>query len=234
MRRTLCLLLAGLLACGVVLQVVIPWIYPARRTLTVSVAAAIPEELVGWKVRTLPIAETEELQNQVNKVLRYDEAVSRNYSRGSLQVGVYAAHWNPGKASYSDAGAHTPDTCWVVAGWNRSQREHAVALRAGDRPMLPAEVGTFEKSGSVQHVMFWHLVGGRPITFDQIGWDERWPARIKRGLSFLTNLARFGLDQRSDQCFVRITFNQPVRDALRNEEFQQLVRQLAPLGIFTG
>ncbi len=228
------LLLAGLLACGVMLQVVIPWIYPTRHTLTIRLAVAIPEELAGWNVRTLPIAETEALQNQVNKVLRYDEAVFRNYQHGSLQVGVYAAYWNPGKASYSEAGAHTPDTCWVVAGWNRSQREHAVALRAGDRPMIPAELGTFEKSGNVQHVMFWHLVGGRPISFDQFGWDERWPARIKRGLSLASDLWRFGFNQRSDQCFVRVSTNLPIPDALRDRDFQALLLRLEPLGIFVG
>jgi hypothetical protein len=234
MRRPVKLLLTGLLVCGVALQVVIPRIFPSSLTLTTSLETVIPAEVVGWSVRTLPIADTEALQNQVSKVLRYDEAVFRNYQRGSLQVGIYAAHWNPGKASYSVAGAHTPDTCWVAAGWSRSLREHAVPIRVANRSMIPAEMGTFEKGGSVQHVMFWHLVGGRPITFDQVGWDERWPARFKRGLSFITDLARFGFDQRRDQCFVRVTCNQPIREVLRDAEFQELLQLLSPLGIFAS
>jgi hypothetical protein len=232
MRFGITIVAVATLALAAGLCVAGPLFYPARQSVTVPIEVIVPRELHGWMVRTLPIGETEELQNEIHKVLRYDAAVFRVYRRGDIEVGVYAAHWTPGKASLSDVGAHTPDTCWIVAGWNRSARSHGDGLCVGTRALLPPEVATFEKNSVVQHVMFWHLAGGRPIVFDQFGWDVRWMARIKRGLSFVRDAVRFGLDQRCDQCFVRISSNRPIAALLRDPDFEALLEHLAPLGIF--
>ena len=111
-------------------------------------------------------------------------------------------------------------------------RRFEPGLTVAGRTLLPAETGTFEKDGAAQHVIFWHLAGGRPIVFDQFGWDVRWPAKIKRGMSFVRDLAHYGLDQRCDQCFVRISCNRPVSELLLDPDFQVLLSKLAPLGIF--
>lgn len=211
-----------------------PRFYPERTVIAEEMEAIVPVELGGWTVRTLPIADTEALRDTVNRVLRYDSAVVRSYEQSGLRVTVYAAHWRPGKASRSDVGMHTPDTCWILAGWQRTHREHAAVLSVDGRALQPAETATFVKEGTVEHVMFWHLAGGRPITFEQFGWDQRWPARLKRGFSFVRDLVQFGLDQRSDQCFVRISCDRPIPEALRDPHFRRLVRSLAPLGIFAS
>jgi hypothetical protein len=222
----------ALLAVAFASVVLVPLAYPERRAVTASIENTIPTDMPGWSVYTLPIAETESLRLHVNKVLRYDEAVYRDFRRGNVHVGIYAAYWAPGKVGVSEAGAHTPDTCWIVAGWHRAARAHKVVLAADHRTLLPAEIGTFEKDGTTEHVVFWHLLGGQPVSFDQYGWDQAWAAKFKRGVSWVTDLWRFGFAQRRDQCFVRVTTNVPVREALRDRDIQALLVRCAPLGIF--
>jgi hypothetical protein len=199
-----------------------------------SVEQSVPSNIPGWTVHTLPIAETEIMQQQVKEVLHYDEAVYRVYRRGGLEVAVYAAYWKPGSANYSRVGVHTPDTCWIYNGWTRNQRDHAVPLAVGARPMLPAETGTFSKNGAPLHVMFWHLVGGRPVSYDETGWDRTWRGKLHRLQLGLADFARFGLRQRDDQCFVRVTSSRPLREALDDPHFQSLLWHLEPLGVFAA
>lgn len=226
------ILAVAVLGLAIGAATVVPQLYPAREAVPTRTESIVPAELPSWTVQTLPIADTEASRDSVNRVLRYDSAVVRSYQKANIRVTVYAAHWRPGKASRSDVGRHTPDTCWIVAGWQRTHREHAAMLLVDGRPLQPAELGSFEKGGTVEHVIFWHLAGGRPISFEQYGWDQRWPARIKRGLSFVGDLARFGFDQRTDQCFVRVSCNRPIDEILRDPDFCQLLRRLEPLGIF--
>jgi hypothetical protein len=60
----------------------------------------------------VPLAQTEELVNTVEGRLRFDDVISRLYTSGSNQVGVYIAYWEPGKVPVRMVGVHTPDTCW--------------------------------------------------------------------------------------------------------------------------
>jgi len=221
-----------MLALLAVIQVVVPRLFPATEAVTQSLEKTVPAEMTGWKVHSLPIAETEIMREHVKSVLRYDEAVYRVYRRGALEVTVYAAHWKSGTASYSQVGLHTPDTCWICSGWRRDQRAHATPLQVAGRALIPAETGTFSKDGASLHVMFWHLVGGRPIRYDETGWDDSWRGKLHRAAVAVADVGRFGLRQRDDQCFVRVTSNSPLREALRDADFQSLLIHLEPLGVF--
>ena len=57
------------------------------------------------------------------RILQFDEMVYRSYRQGGVEVQIYAAYWKPGSAPYGQAGVHTPDTCWVNAGWKMGKRE---------------------------------------------------------------------------------------------------------------
>jgi hypothetical protein len=233
-RKTLSLFLGVMLVLLVFVQIIVPQLFPATEAVTQSLEKAVPPEMDGWTVRTQPIAETEIMLQQVRNVLRYDEAVYRVYRRGALEVTVYAAHWKPGTASYSQVGLHTHDTCWIYNGWSRNQREHATPLEVAGRPLIPTETGTFTKGGTSLHVMFWHLVGGHPISYDETGWDDGWSGRVHRVAVAVADFARFGLCQRDDQCFVRVTSNLPLYEVLGDTDFQSLIGHLAPLGIFAA
>jgi hypothetical protein len=50
----------------------------------------------------------------------------------------------------------------------------------------------------------------------------------------VADFARFGLRQRDDQCFVRVTSSYAIRNTLCNGDFQTFLGHLAPLGIFTA
>lgn len=94
---------------------------PPPRTFQGSVKDLLPDpELVaraGWKVDFQPIADTPEMKAKVDELLNYDDAVFTVYTKGSERLSVYIAYWAPGKMSHRLVAGHTPDVCWVGAGW---------------------------------------------------------------------------------------------------------------------
>lgn len=106
---------------------------PPPRTFQGSVKDLLPPaEIVardGWKVDYLPIADTPEAKAKVDELLNYDDAVFAVYTRGTEQVAIYLAYWAPGKMSHRLVAGHTPDVCWVGAGW-RIERARSVQLSA--------------------------------------------------------------------------------------------------------
>ena len=184
-------------------------------------ATDIPVSLPGWTYRELPLAETEETRNAVVKTLQFDQFVSRIYQRESTTVTIYAAYWGANKVPPRAVGVHTPDTCWVLNGWTRLSRAHAVPLGDLESAFKPAEYGTYSLLGHKQHVYFWHLVGGKPYFYEQEGMHA-----LTAGLS---DMAHFGLNQRQEQFFIRIASNVPFTDLAKNLGYQQLLSALGNL-----
>lgn len=162
-----------------------------------------PEELAGWTVEYRPIADTPEVQAKVAELLNYDSAVFAIYTRGATRVSIYLAYWTPGKMMYRDVGGHTPDNCWVNAGW---KIESAAGLKTLTAPngacYLHTEHRVFTASGAREHMLFWHIVGGVSEY-----WRNGWPPPM---LDALTDLPRMGRRMRAEQFFVRISSNVPV------------------------
>lgn len=189
-----------------------------------DLARLIPENLPGWTMKPLPLAETEEATNDVASILQFDRYVSRSYTRGAAIVTIYVAYWRADKVPPRMVGVHTPDTCWIINGWKCTQRERAIPLRLADgTPLKPVEFGTYAIAGNNQHVYFWHLVGGRPHSYVQEGSPSLTTMRAQ-----LTDL-RFGLRQKQEQYFVRVASNQPWLEVWQNPGIQALFRSLADL-----
>jgi len=95
---------------------------------------------------------------------------------------------------------HTPDACWPGVGW---QAVPAVAgkfaLRIAGRPLPAAEYRLFTSENYPQHVWFWHLYDGAPITQR----DPRSPREL------LALAWRYGFRKDADQLFVRVSSNRP-------------------------
>jgi hypothetical protein len=191
----------------------------------------VPNHLAGWEVEDLPIAESPEMQNRVEDILRYDDSLFRVYRKGSTIVMVYVAYWSPGKYAYNRVVTHTPDTCWVVNGWERLDREYSVEKRIGDLQLKPLEFGIFEKDGNVQEVIFWHLVGGKPYTHEQFGWDRNVMDKIRRNMLFLKDWSAFGFDQQEEQFFIRISSNVSFEKLWDDPDFIRLLNDIEALGI---
>lgn len=222
----------GLLLMAVALAVLPLLVSDRRPTLAAPLGEVVPAVLPGWEVTELELADSEEMRARVFDILRFDEVVYRSYRRGGVEVQVYAAYWKPGSVPYGQAGVHTPDTCWVHAGWTMERRERAQAVRAADRALKPAEIGDFSKQGQHLHVMFWHLVGDEVHSYEQQGWRGGLAGVKDRLPNFFRDLRRYGLNLAQEQKFLRISSNVPVRELLADAGFAALLQRLEPLGIF--
>jgi hypothetical protein len=82
----------------------------------------------GWTVEYKPIADTPEMKKAVAELLNYDDAVYAVYSNGTRHLSVYIAYWTPGKMAQRLVAGHTPDVCWVGAGWRIVEAKSGVSL----------------------------------------------------------------------------------------------------------
>jgi hypothetical protein len=224
--RALTALLCLGLGLSIGLQFLDRIIPPPPPTKSGTLAETLPTNLEGWKVTDVPIAETEEMKANVESRLVYDDHVVRLYERGATAVMVYVAYWSPGKMPYRMVGAHSPDTCWVQNGWSRSSRDQWKSCPDGRGLEFPIEFGTYERQGLLQHVIFWHLVGGETYGFDQL-----------EGHNFLGlfhDFARFGLQQRREQFFIRVSSNRPMAELWRNPDFVSILEPITRLGRVEG
>lgn len=159
--------------------------------------------LSGWSVKDAPIADTPEMQRRVDDVLNYDDASYRIYTRGDLRISVYLAYWRPGKMLVRSIAHHTPDVCWTLAGWECIERN---TLKSGDQRMGVGvghtEHRVFKAHGQTEHVVFWHIAGDQIISY-QTGAKPPWHAT-------LTDTFKWGLEQKQEQFFLRVSSNQPL------------------------
>ena len=161
------------------------------------------EEIPGWKVEYLPIADTPEMMAKVNEALNYDDASYAIYTRGTQRISFYIAYWAPGKMAHRLVATHTPDVCWVAAGWKKKEARSGVLFSVAGGDRLPsAEERLMTLGEREEHVVFWHFLDGQSMSYGTTGLPP-WHATI-------TDLFSKKLKQRPEQWFVRISGNQPV------------------------
>jgi len=187
----------------------------------------LPPAPMGWNAEDQPLANTPEEQEQVEGVLHFDEAVYRIYDNGRAQIGVYIAHWLPGKFSPAKVGSHSPDTCWVHNGWDMLERKQSVTRDFAGGTLKPMETGVFEKSHEKVHVIFWHLVGGVPMSYDLVGWQNGLAGRIERLPALFADFSRFGLDQRKEQLVIRLSSTESFEEMWADPGFVKFMDQLS-------
>ena len=237
LMRKLVLILSGLFVLTCIgLMAYIRIFSVIEPKLTKPIAEIVPEKIDGWIVEEQPLAETEGMRQYVGKLLQFDQYVSRIFRKGELEVVFYTAYWEPGGKTPFDAGGHNPDSCWVNYGWTRDVREYFVSGRAvKGRELLPYEFGIYSKDGTTQPVIFWHLVNGEPFRYEnqKLGWRDGLGGAIDRTSVRIEDFKRFGLNQRREQMFIRISFpNQDMEKVWNNPDFQELLLSVDRLGIF--
>ena len=163
-----------------------------------DLAAVLPAAAPGWRVVTSGNL------YEFADALQTRDLEQRSYFKGTpddfTQITVYLAYWPPGQTSVSNVAVHTPDACWPGVGWQPvplavTQLAPVVGGRAG--PL--AEYRLFTSNGYLQHVWFWHLYDGAPIT-------QRDPRSARELLAYAL---RYGFRRDGDQLFVRISSNRP-------------------------
>ena len=223
MKKTLLIIAAALLFGSLVLRAYFTFVPPPPATLEEPLAIIVPEELKGWSIQDLDMAESPESSARISEFLNFDDALFRVFRKGDIFVGLYIAYWTPGKASYRWAGAHTPDTCWVQNGWSCTDREYAIPFQNKETEFQPAEFGVYEKSGSAQNVYFWHLVGGEAFSYKQKGGHNIFAA--------LLDIKEYGLNLRDEQFFIRLSSNKTIDELKQIEGFNKILDSLNEIGL---
>ncbi len=222
MKRPIFIIVAAVFLLAVAMQAY-PVFVTSEVTKTDKLDNLISENIPGWRSQDLPLAETEEARNTVERRLDFDDYISRIYRSGETEVGVYIAYWEPGKTAVRMVGVHTPDTCWVQNGWTCTDRESGVSKEIGDTSLKPGEFGTYQIRDHVAHVLFWHLVGDRVHGYEQQGMHNIFAP--------LHDIVNFGLNQRQEQYFIRVSSNRPFSEIWDDPGFAQLMQDIAALGL---
>ncbi|MCD8284289.1 MAG: exosortase-associated EpsI family protein [Opitutae bacterium] len=236
MRKIILAISAIIVVVVAAITIYAKWFTDTEQHFTGVLSEIVPAELPGWQVEEVSLAESQGEINQVEKTLRFDQYASRRYKKGGLEITFYAAYWRPGERSPIDAGGHNPDSCWVNFGWTRTQREYSVAgTKVNGREFQPYEFGVYEKEGVQIPVMFWHLLNGKPHSYNdhRDGWKDGIAGVIFRFPKRIEDLRRLGLNQRREQLFIRISFTGQQFDAvLANPDFADFMEKIDGLGIF--
>jgi hypothetical protein len=194
-----------------------------------------------WTTVELPVAETIELQKAVKEILNFDDAAYIMYENGAARVSVYVAFWPAGRMPQRLVASHTPDVCWVASGWEaRSSSEVSLTLmqianqrivrltdsnfaghqtRDSARDTMVFQYRMFVREGREEYVVFCHFVGERVASYGSSASPEWY--------RFLADVKTWGLNQRQEQFFVRISSNRPLKDMLSMAPFQSAVLRLA-------
>ena len=118
--------------------------------------------------------------------------------------------------------SHTPDACWPGAGWTLLPiGQPRAPLVAGSRTLPEAEYRLFQTGDYPQHVWFWHLYDGRPISYR----DPYSP------LELLRIAWRYGFRHDGDQLFVRVSSNRPWTEIAREPFLADFFSRVRPLGL---
>jgi hypothetical protein len=234
MRKAL-LIFGGIMLAGLLALVLLSeFMAPRPRGFTADLAQVLPEVL-GWQRREIPIAGSASAMVNVQGILNYSQAKQVLYTRGRTQLLVYVAYWEPGKVSVVDAGSHNPDSCWVSSGCVRTERAYSVPGRVGERDLLPYEFGQYIiPNGGKQNVAFWHLVNGEPNRYEdqEAGWRNGLLGRIERLPLVWKDIRTYGINQKNEQMFVRISSGQRIEELLADPANKTLWEALAPLGVY--
>lgn len=185
-----------------------------------DLAAFFPEAPPGWTVQATPN------MDDFSGTLQTHDLMERVYSDGpkleNAHLTLYAAYWRPGQAPVTLVDTHTPDACWPGTGWEAEP----VSVRRAElwidgRKLAPAECRLFKLNSFETHVWFWHLYGGRPLTY----------VDPYSALRLIGQALRYGFGQPQDQLFIRVSSNRPWQEIASQPTLRQFFSNLKPRGL---
>jgi hypothetical protein len=222
-RSILVTVIAALILCSGLTVILLASRPPSAR-FAGAVADLLPteQEVPGWQIQRQAIADTPEMKAKVGELLNFSDGAFFIYTRGGQRLSVYIAYWTPGRMSHRLVAGHTPDVCWVGAGWIRQAAESGLVLPGGPGwRLLPGEQRTMTLGGNTEHVVFWHLLDGQPLSY-RTGAEPPWYAIV-------TDMFSHQLNQRAEQFFIRVSSNEPVANWPGMAAYSVLTRKLSVL-----
>lgn len=187
---------------------------------------ALPAQVHGWVGRDIPLGPTETVRGAVEKTLRYDDVLNREYRSARGVVTIYAAYWGPGSMPIQLVASHTPDRCWVENGWRCEASKHQQGLVGFETTTRAGEWRIFSApDGQKLHVQFWHLVGGEIYDYgdrsNTIPSVWRWWRDASRQVFWSP----------AEQYFIRLSSDRPFPEMVGDVGWGQLLTALAKLGL---
>lgn len=187
-----------------------------------SLAEWLPAPLPGWTFKDISIASTPEVAEAVDELLNFSDGIYRVYSESTgKEIKVYVAYWVPGKMDPRLVGVHSPDVCWVGAGWKQvgDKRRRTLASSSPTDVLSNGHDRTFEIHGQRENVVFWHLVGGKPSRYLEPG-ERFWSAG---------EIFRNPFSPRYEQFFLRISTSGDLDDVANDPMMKRIVDVLSVL-----
>jgi hypothetical protein len=225
-RKSLLLLLVTILFAGYVINIVSQGSSKPRDDAVPNLSTMLPGRLPGWSVKDRPVGETEEVRQKMGEILDYDAAINREYSKGLITIEVYVSYWSPGKAHFRAVYGHTPDVCWVQAGWKPTVQDPSYHFILNTEPVLTLKTGQYREftiGKELFRVMFWQLLDGEPFTYGNFSYP---PAT-----AIFTDILTRGFDQKPEQWFIRISANVDFGRLKADRGFQELMRSMVQFGL---
>jgi hypothetical protein len=89
-------------------------------------------------------------------------------------------------------------------------------------------------NGGKQNVAFWHLVNGEPNRYEEqeAGWRNGLLGRLERLPLVWKDIRTYGLNQKNEQMFVRISSGSRIEDLMADNANGGLFEALTRLGIY--
>lgn len=192
-----------------------------------DLAAKLPAGLPDWQTKELPLGPNEFLKDKATEILRLDEYVFREYSRGTRNFSVYAAYWSPGKMPTRFVALHTPDRCWTENGWICVDQQYGVQIQSVGVRLLPTQWRIFNPPGSQakQYVYFWLLDGDQLHDFGQR------LNSIPNPVKWWKNVVDEAKAGNPEHLFVRVTSDRPFEELVGDPGWEELLGSLAKLGL---
>jgi hypothetical protein len=173
----------------------------------VDLGNELPAELPGWTMRDLPLGDTETIIEATKNILRFDSFVHRKFRRGEYLVTVYGAFWSAGTMPSQSVASHSPDHCWVLAGWKCNDWQSRAAPARASQLLGPVEVRSFvAPSGQTMNVWYWHLQNGVSADYGFRGNIMNYTSR------WLRDSMRQVFSSSPEQFFIRLSSQQPLED----------------------
>lgn len=230
MIRKLLVVLAAASACAVALALFQQtFLYSPERDYKGPIADDVLADVPGWRVEERALANAPEAQARVEGILNFTEAISREYHRTGKDFTVYAAYWAPKTMPVRMVQAHTPEICFVRNGWvlDKAKTQRAVPLEFGGVTLRPAEYRELyaESNPAIRtHVYYWHIVGDSVYVTDTVaGTWNRWDP--------ILSLFRYGLNQKTEQFFVRVNSSKPFDEIMDDPGFEMVMQQLTEMAL---
>jgi len=198
-----------------------------------KLATFIPMKIGGMSGVDKPLGQTEEVIRASESILHVSDFLNREYTLGDGKTfTLYISYWEPFKEDVIKASTHTPDRCWVKAGWknDESKKLFADAVAVDGKKFKPAYYREYSIKGMNgeyrRKVWFWFVVDGERYDYNA---TDNYSPNI---YNYVKNIIVGALQGSPEQFFVRIDSESSPHSLMADPDFRALLKKLGTLILY--